>query len=217
MGDAGVMAEQAEEYAWLVERVLGRFAVQWPEGVDVQRLCEQATAVLGQVMAANESPDEGTPSAAEAVEARLTDLLAASEWYRQAVVSRARPLCDAWKGALLAGREPTDHLLKSWLHLSDVELTERFVEMAIVFAVEPAALLPGNPDLHTTLSEAVADLPPEQQLVTGLYFQGALTLPEIADVMSIAPVEAQGLLGRSTTTLVGETALANWPGRRLVA
>jgi hypothetical protein len=217
MGDGGIVPEHAEEYAWLVERAMGRFAVQWPEEIDVERLCEQTAAVLGQAMVGDDGSGEGAASEATAVEARLTDLLAGSEWYRQAVVGRARPLCDAWKGALLAGREPTDHLLKSWLCLGDVELTERFLEMAIVFAVEPAALLPFDADLHITLSEAVVDLPPEQQLVTGLYFQEALTLSEIADVMSIEPVEAQSLLGRSATTLVGETALANWPGRRLVA
>lgn len=202
---------------WVIGRAIDRLAARWPRQVQIERLREEAAEVLREVAMTAESPEEVVPVATEQVAHRLCDLLAGSEWYRHAVVGRARPLCDAWTGALLAGREPTDHLLRSWLRLDDTSLSDRFMEMALVFAIEPAALLRPDADLHSHLEAALTNLPPEQQIATSLYFQEDITFAEIARVMNVRPEQAQTLLGRASTAVVGETALATWPGRRLTA
>ena len=193
---------------------MGRIAAIWPEEIDLAALRQEATAVLREVARAVEKPDDLALTAAPMIDQRLTDLLAGSEWYRNTIIAHTRPLCDAWRGATLAGREPTDHLLRSWLHLSESGLDERFLEMAVVFAIEPAALLPRHAD-PDALEVALCALPPAERLVTALYFQEQITLGEVSGAMKITPEEAQRLLGRSATALAGHVALASWPGRSL--
>ncbi len=207
----------AREHEWLIERGMERLAARWPDEIEVATLREQAGNVLNEVAQHAEDRDEIGARGAVQIERRLCEVLACSEWYRQAMIGRARPLCDTWTGALLAGREPTDHLLRSRMQVDDGTLNDRFMEMAVLFAVEPAALLPQEGDLHAVVETALTNLPPEQQLATAIYFQEQTTLAELGGVMGISPEEAQELLGRSACALVGEAAVSTWPGHRLTA
>lgn len=219
-GEASIPRRNAAEagrivldHAWMIERAMGRIAAHWPGEIQLDPLYEQATMALREVARSAETPGEVAEIAAEAIEQSLTAGLAESDWYRDAVVTRARPLCDAWAGALLAGREPTDHLLCSWLRLSTPSLRDRYLEMAVVFAVQPSALLRNDADIQARLEQSLSNLPGDQQLVTSIYFQDDITFAEIAQVMRISAEQAQCLLGRSAMALVGETALVTWPGR----
>lgn len=211
--DAEAARAIAHEHAWLIERALGRLAARWPEQIDPCQLREGANEVLGELALVVERPDELAETAAEQIAQRIAGLLSGSEWYREAMMGRARPLCDAWAGALIAGREPTDHLLVSWLRLDETGLREHFLETAVVFAVEPAALLRPCADLQPQLQAPPGNLPSDQQLAAALYFCEQLTYEEIGTVLSVTAEHAQGLLGRYAMTLVGETVIATWPGR----
>jgi RNA polymerase sigma factor for flagellar operon FliA len=205
------IAELAEEHMWLVERLLGRIAARWPEEVDADWVRSHAAVALRQ--AAAEVDDEASLPLAgvRAVQERLRTLLGGTEWYREAMLGRVRPLCEAWRAAVLAGREPTDRTLCARLHLSSEQLAERYVELAAVFAVEPAALLPDGMGVTESLATAVGGLDGEEQLVLSLYFHQQLTLTEIGEVLELLPVRVQELLGRGAVAILGEAMLSSWP------
>lgn len=209
--DARVAAELAEEHAWLVERLTSRIAVRWPGAIDADWVRSHAAVALRRAAASVECERDLPIAGVQAMQERLRTLLGGTEWYRQAMIGRVRPLCEAWRGAVIAGREPTDQTLCARLKLSMSELAERFVELAVVFAVEPAALLPGDIELREGIALAGAGLDARQQLVISLYFEQQLTLPEIADVLGLLPVRAQELLGRAAAAIAGEATLAMWP------
>lgn len=209
--DRRVAAELAEEHAWLVERLTSRIAVRWPAEIDPDWVRSHAAVALRRAAASVESERDLPIVGVQAMQERLRTLLGGAEWYREAMIGRVRPLCEAWRGAVIAGREPTDQTLCARLKLSVSELGERFVELAAVFAVEPAALLPGDAELREGIAMASAGLDAQQQLVLSLYFEQQLTLPEIADVLGVLPVRAQELLGRAAAAIAGEATLAMWP------
>lgn len=209
--DQRVAAELAEEHAWLVDRMTGRIAARWPEQIDAGWVRSHAAVALRRAAASVEDPADLPMAGVRAIGERLRTLLGGTEWYREAMLARARPLCEAWRGAVLAGREPTDRTLCARLKLSQGELSERFVELGMVFAVEPLALLPGETQLQEGIAAAIGGVDPEQQLVVTLYFEQQLTLDEIAEVLGLLPVRVQELLGRSATAIAGEAALARWP------
>lgn len=203
--------ELAEKHAWLVERLIGRVAARWPDAIDADWVSGHAAVALRRA-AANVEEEEDLPLAGvRAIQERLRTLLGGTEWYREAMLGRVRPLCEAWRGAVLAGREPTDRTLCARLHLSEEELAERYVELATVFAVEPTALLPHDVGLTESLAAAVGGLDGDEQLVLSLYFHQQLTLAEIGEILDLLPVRVQELLGRGAVAIVGEATLSSWP------
>lgn len=209
--DPHVAARLAEEHSWLIDRLLARLAVRWPEQVDADWVRGHAMVALRRAAASVEEVERLPVAGVRAISERLRTLLGGTEWYREAMIGRARPLCEAWRGAILAGRDPTDQALCTRLKLTRRELPERFIELAVVFTVEPAALLPGDLELREATAAAIGGMPTEQQLVTSLYFEQHLTLGEIAEVLGLLPVRAQELLGRAGVAIAGEAALSMWP------
>lgn len=209
--DPHLVARLAEEHAWLVDRLIARIAARWPEEVDVSWLRSHATVALKRAAASVEDPEDLPMAAVAAIRERLRTLLAGTEWYREAMLGNVRPLCEAWRGAVLAGREPTDQTLCARLKVSRAELAERFVELAAVFAVEPAALLPCRVEMEEAVGMAVGGVDAEQQLVVSLYLEQQFTLDEIAEVLDILPVRVQELLGRAAAAIAGEIVLSSWP------
>ena len=208
--DARVAAKLAEEHAWLAERMIARVAARWPADVDAGWVRSHAMVALRHAATVVEDEEELPVAGVRAIHERLRTLLGGTQWYREAMLGRARPLCEAWRGAILAGREPSDHTLCARLKLSREELARRFVELATVFAVEPAALMPGEMELSEGIALAVGGLDGEQRLVASLYFQQQLTLAEIAEVMGLLPVRVQELFGRAAAAIAGESTLAAW-------
>lgn len=208
--DPRLAAKLAEQHAWLAERMTARVAARWPDEVDVAWVRSHAMVALRQAATRVEDEEDLPVAGVRAIHERLRTLLAGTQWYREAMLGRARPLCEAWRGAILAGREPSDHTLCARLKLSREELAQRFVELATVFAVEPAALMPGDTDPAEGIALAVGSLDGEQRLVASLYFQQQLTLAEIADVMGLLPVRVQELFGRAAAAIAGESTLAAW-------
>jgi len=202
----------AGEHEWLIDRVTDRIAAWWPAQVQVERLRREAWIALQQTAACVERVEDLPLAAAEAIDGRIRELLAAGEWYRHALRRRVRPLCEAWRGAVIAGRRPTDQTLCSRLHIGTAEMAALFVDAALVFLVDPTALLPGGTDAPEGVAEVIVDLPTDQQLATALYFEQHLTIPEIARAMTIEPVAAQELLGRAGTCIVAHAGLAAWAG-----
>lgn len=209
--DQRVAMELAEEHAWLVDRMTERIAVRWPEEVDAGWVRSHAAVALRRAAASVEEPEDLPIAGVRAIGERLRTLLGGTEWYREAMLNRARPLCEAWRGAVLAGREPTDQALRGRLKLSQGELSERFVELGGVFAVEPAALLPGEMQVREGIAAAIGGVDAEQRLVIALYFEQQLTIHEIAEVLGLLPVRAQELLGRAAAAIAGEAGLSMWP------
>jgi len=209
--DPRVATRLVEEHAWLVDRLMARIAARWPEEVDVRWVHSHATVALKRAAASVENPGDLPLAAARAIRERLRTLLGGTEWYRAAMLGNVRPLCEAWRGAVLAGREPSDQTLCARLKASRAELGERFVELAAVFAVEPAALLPCRVELEKAVAMAVGGIDAEQQLVVSLYVEQQFTLAEIAEVLDILPVRAQELLGRAAAAIAGEIVLSSWP------
>ncbi len=210
-------ARLAADHEWLIDRVTRRVAAWWPEEIDRQALRREAAIALQQTAASISRVEDFPEAAVGALDRRMRHLLTESEWYRQAMVERLRPLYEAWRGAIIAGREPSDHTLISRLRLSLPHLTERFMEMAIAFALEPAAMLPTGVDARYGIAEILMELPTDQQLTAALYCHQELNFPEIARVLSIAPERAQELFGRAATGIVAEAGLSEWPGRALTA
>ncbi len=198
-----VVSWMVEQHMWLVERMIERIAAVWPESIDHAWLTAHGTAALRHaVLCANKVEDLQTLSV-KAIGDRLRQLLIGTAWYREAMLERARPLCAAWRGAIMAGREPTDDTLCSILHLTRSDLPERFIEFATVFAAEPAALRPVRSDDACQVHEVIMQLPSDQQLVCSLYFERELTLSEIARAMGQDETRAQELVGRAAVALVG--------------
>ncbi len=210
--EAAVASELAEQHAWLVDRMIARIAARWPPDIDLAWLHGHAAVALTRAAASVEDEADLPEAAIAAISERLRTLLAGTEWYREAMLGRARPLCEAWRGAVLAGREPTDRTLCARLHISRPELTERFVELAIVFAIETAGLMPGGWELEKGVAMATGGLGREEQLVVSLYCEQGFTPAEIARVLDMLPVRAQELLGRAAAAIAGEATLAEWPG-----
>lgn len=209
--DVRAMAQLVEEHGWLVDRPIARLTVRWPEGVEESWVRNHATVVLERAGANIEDLEDMPLEGFRATGERLRTLLGGTQWYREAMLTRSRPLCEAWRGVVLAGREPTDQMLSARFKLSYSELSERFVELGMVFAVEPAALLPGDMELREGIATAVGGLDSEQQLVVSLYFEQQLTLPEIAEVMGLLPLRVQELFGRAAVVIAGEAVLSVWP------
>jgi hypothetical protein len=113
---------------------------------------------------------------------------------------------------LLAGRQPTDHTLCARLHIGTGEIAGLFAESAVVFLVDPGALLPAGVDAHGGMAEVIVELPTDQQLAIALYFEQHLTIPEIAHAMVIEPLAAQELLGRAGMCIVAHAGLAQSTG-----
>ncbi len=207
----------AAEHAWLIDRISDRLAVVWPEGLDPEWVRQEAWLELQRVAACVERSEEMAEAAAEVVDGRVRDLVAGSEWYRQAMVGLVRPLCEAWRGAWLAGRRPTDRMLCTRLRLDATQLGRRFMEAALAFVIDPAALLPPGMDARYGIADLVAELPVGEQLATALYYHQELTLREIGEVMGFAPERVQELLGRAAMCLVARAGLAEWASRTLSA
>jgi len=207
----------AESHRYLITRMADRLAACWPDGVDVERLRAEGAAALSHIAATVESPEDIAAQAIGAVAERMRQVLAASEWYRQAMLGRARPLTDTWRGLVLAGRTPTDETLCRRLHLDPRALADRFVEFAVVFVVEPGALLPAGVDAKYAVAEIVSALPGAQQLTVALYYHQELTFPEIARVMGLEARQTQELFGRAATSIAGEAGLPLWRGGALTA
>ena len=212
-GDLRAATALAQRHQWLVERMIARTASHWPRQIDLQWLRDHAQTALLHAAACVDRAEDLPEAGAAAILERLRTLLAGTQWYREAMITRARPLCEAWRSAVLSGRQPTDRLLCTRLHLSAPELTERFSEVATVFAVEPAGLMPGGRELHEGIALVVGELPGEQQLVVSLYFEQGFTIAEIARVLEALPVRAQELLGRAAVAVAGEAVLADYPYR----
>lgn len=221
-GDAPTTAERrAARHGWLVERLLSRLAAQWPEGIDRSLLRSECWMALRDVAESLETAEDLPAAAALAIEDRLCHVLAGTEWYRQAVMTHVRPLLETWRGALLAGREPSDHLLSSRLHVGLNDLVDRFQELAIVFAVDPRALLSErahapHASATTATAETVGALPSEQQLTLSLYFQEELTYEQIGRVMDIPSGRAQELMGRAGAAVASDAALVRGCERLLL-
>ncbi|MFW5868996.1 MAG: hypothetical protein ACOCX2_14320 [Armatimonadota bacterium] len=209
--DPHLVAELAEEHLWLIDRLTERIAARWPEGIDAGWVRSHAGVALRRAAASVEDPEDLPIEGVRAIQERLRTLLGGTEWYREAMLARARPLCEAWRGAVLAGRDPTDQTLCSRLRISREELAERFIELATVFAVEPAALLPGDVDLREGIAVAAGSMDGEQRLIISLYFEQQLTLMEIAEVLKLLPVRVQELFGRAAAAIAGEANLSIWP------
>ena len=204
--------ELASRHAHTVGRPTERLAACWPDEVDLEELAAEGHAALLHAAVTAEDEDAMAAHSVEIVGARLRQVLSASEWYRKATLGRARPLCEAWRGLVLAGREATDHTLARRLHLGPANLGERFVELAVIFAIEPGAMLPATADAKYAVAEIVSALPAEQQLALALHSHQELTFPEIGRVMGIEPRAAQEAFGRAATCVSAEATLSSWPG-----
>lgn len=209
--------ELAARHAHIVSRLTDRLGACWPDGVDLDQLEAEGHAALMHAAVTTEDENALAPRAVEIVGARLRQVLAGSEWYREAMLGRARPLCETWRGLALAGREVTDHTLARRLHLGPADLGERFVELAIIFAIEPGAMLSGvadgrPADVKYAVAESVSALPADQQLALALHSHQELTFSEIARVMGIEPRAAQEVFGRAATCVSAEAALSSWQG-----
>jgi len=215
--DTRTAAQVAQRYLWLVDRVMNRLAVWWPNGVDVGLLRAEATLSLRRVSASAERIEDVPDIAAAVMARRVRRVLTAGTWFHEAVAARARPLCEAWRGALVARREPTDRTLARRLWIGEAQLAERFLEFGVLLCVDAGALLPAGLDLCCSVAETVATLAPNQRLATALYFHEELTLPEIGRVMDVPAERVQELLGRAGTAVAAEATLAAWPGRRFTA
>jgi len=203
----------ASAHSWLAERMLDRLAAWWPDGIDLPGLRRAAHHALVQAAASVARPEELSRHALDRVEDALRTRLRSGEWYAQAMSRRLWPLCAAWRGALLAGRPPSDHLLCARLHLAPADLCGRFLEMALVFAIDPPALLPAGLGLGAVLADTITDLPSDQQLVAALYVEECMTFDEIGKVMSEPAGRAQELLGRAATAIVSHAGLSAWAAR----
>lgn len=206
-----------EAHRYLLTRVADRLAACWPPEVDIDALLAEAEDALQRVAVTVERPEEMAPCALEAVASRMRQVLAAGEWYRRAMLGHARPLTDTWRGLVLAGRAPSDQSLCWRLHLSPAALVERFVQFALVFTIEPGALLPADVDAKYAVAEIVATLPAPQQLTAALYYHQELTFPEIARVMGLASRQTQELFGRAAANIAAEAALPFWRAGALTA
>lgn len=203
----------AEAHAWLAARALDRLAAWWPEGVDLPALRRVADRALVEAAATVARPEELPHAALDQIEDALRAHLRRGEWYAQATSRRLWSLCAAWRGALLVGRPPTDHLLCARLHLPIAELRLRFLEVALVFAIDPPALLPAGRGLAGALADTIAGLPADEQLVAALYVEECMTFDEIGKVMAAPAGHAQELLGRAATAIVSRAGLAAWAAR----
>lgn len=204
---------RAEAHAWLAARALDRLAACWPEGVDVPELRRVADRALVEAAATVTHPEELPHAALDQIEDALRAHLRGGAWYAQATSRRLPSLSTAWRGALLVGRPPTDHLLCARLHLPLAELRLRFLEVAVIFAIDPRVLLPAGGELIGALADTITDLPADQQLVAALYVEECMTFDEIGRVMTVSAGHAQELLGRAATAIVSQAGLAAWAAR----
>lgn len=207
----------ARRHAHTVGRLTDRLAACWPDEVDLEELADEGHAALTHAAVTAEDEEHMAAHSVEIVGARLRQVLAASEWYRAAMLGRARPLCEAWRGLVLAGREVTDHTLARRLHLGPSGLAERFVELAVIFAIDPATMLPASADAKYAVAEIVSALPVDQQLALALHTHQELTFPEIARVMGIEPRVVQEAFGRAATCVSAEAVLSSSRGAALTA
>lgn len=215
--DAAAAQRLAHEHAYLVQRLVDRLSARLPEDLDGPQLMRRGDAALYEAATTTEATEDFPAQAVEGVQSALRHWLGASEWYRQAVVWRAEPLLRSWRALLLAGREATDHALCRRLRVSPDQLSARFIEFAMVFALEPEAFLPLGADVKYSMAATIGGLHNQQQLALALYFHQELTFPEIAKVMDLEPERAQEVFGRAAAAVCVEAALASWPGRRLRA
>ncbi|MCD6360760.1 MAG: hypothetical protein J7M38_07825 [Armatimonadetes bacterium] len=207
----------AEQYDYLISRVIDRLAACWPDELPHSELAAEGQAVLYRLASTIEDPEEMGPVAAGEIMNRARQVVAASEWYRQAMLGQARPLTETWRALVLAGRNPTEENLRRRLHLSPVALAQQFVDFALVFTVEPAALLPAGVDAKYAVAEIVSALPGIQQLIIALYYHQELSFPEIANVMGLEARQTQEMFGRAAVTIAGEAGLPVWRSRGLRA
>lgn len=207
----------ADAHAWLVERALARLAAWWPQDVDPPSLRQVGRPALVHAAGQVADPVELPRRALDAVDHALRRRLRSDAWYADAISRRLQPLCAACRGALLAGRAPTDHLLCMRLYLVPAEPATRFLETALIVALDPAALLPAGRDLATVLPEAITQLPDAQQLVTALYFEECMTFDEIGKVMAAPAVHAQELMGRAATAIFARAGQSAWATRAVSA
>lgn len=209
--------ELADRHAWLIARALDRLGAWWPQEVDLPGLRDVAYRAFIEAAALAPTP-EGLPEyALNRIEQTLRSRLRSSPWYARARDGRFEALHAAWRGALLAGRPPTDHLLSTRLHLSPVALRERFLEGALVFAIDPARLLPATCELAPVLADAITELPADQQLAAALYLEECLTFDEVGSVMAIPAIDAQELFGRAAMAILARARLWTWEARRVSA
>jgi len=204
-----VSAERlAANHKWLIDRVTGRLAAWWPDGIDLQWLHAEAHATLLQSAVRAEDLMDMRDAAVGVLNAQLRRLIVSTDWWERALARRALPLCETWRGIILAGRDPTDHALCSRLRVSPGELAERFMEMTLISAVDPARLLPAHAGAQADACHVLMGLPTAQQLAAALYFEEELTLAEIGRVMGISPERAQELTGRALTAIVARVSMA---------
>ncbi len=200
----------AEEHAHVVTRLIDRLASAWPGAVNVEELAAEGRVALRHAALTIDGDQEFGEHAVDVVDRRLRQVLAATEWFRQAMIGRARPLTETWRGLLMGGRRPTDEVLGRRLHLAPAGLADRFLEFATVFAIEPGALLPAGIDAKYAVADIVGGLPSEQQLTIALYFHQELTFAEMARVMGMEPAHAQESFGRAAAGITAEAGLATW-------
>jgi len=215
--DAAAAQRLAGEYSYLVQRLVERLSARLPQQLDQQALHQRGFAALRHAAATADSEDTFPVQAVGEIQQGLQHWIGATEWYRQTVRGRAQPLLRTWRGLLLAGREATDQALCGKLRLSLEQLSERFLEFATVFTLEPKAFLPPGTDVKYSMAETIAGLQTEQQLALALYFHQELTFSEIAKAMGLQPERAQELFGRGAAAVCVEAGLGSWPGRMLLA
>jgi len=156
---------------------------------------------LATLMEAAQYPVEAPgfePAALRWVVGGLRQWARASSWYSAAWPCRIAPLC----AALAERGEGADEPVAADLGLSPADLPERYVEAGLLFGVSPELMLsPAGAGGADAIGAAVSALPPQPRRLLRLYFQEALSLPEIAEVLEMPPRRAQELYGRSAAAV----------------
>ncbi|MGC9318524.1 MAG: sigma factor-like helix-turn-helix DNA-binding protein [Armatimonadota bacterium] len=179
----------------VVRLAMGRLGCVLAPYLDEGLLLSEGLMALAELAAGVPADDEDiAPVALRLVVGRLRRRARASSWFRVAWPCRVAPLCAA-----IAERGPdADGPLAEALGLPAEDLSGRFVEAGLVFAVSPELILPEGACAEAAPS-AVSTLPERQRRLLAAYFQGGLSFPEIARLLGLPGAEAQELFGRAAT------------------
>ena len=213
-GADGGGAALEDSLAQIVSVAMGRIGGQLAPWLDESLLMGQGLATLlelSDVRAGAQRSIDGDLSgeiALRHVVSGMRNWARASSWFMRAWPCRIAPLC----AALVIGGDDRDELLAGDLGLDSAELAERYTEAGLLFGVSPELMLPGLNADHHKLAEAINARAVNQRRVLTLYFQEALSFPEIAELLDLPRSRVQELYGRAAvgiraSMLIGSSGL----------
>ncbi len=196
--------ETLERTAHVVRLAVGRLGCVLEPWLDTRLLLGRGIAAVLSAGDDNDTPEAGSRLLRIAVES-LRGWARASFWFRSAWPCRVAPLCAALQRGATA-----DHAIAAELGVHTTDLSHRFLEAGLVFAVSPELIAPPGLAESAALASAVAELPALQRKLLVLYFRDGLSFPEIAELLELPQPRAQETYGRAAASvrayLAGECA-----------